>query len=287
MRLKLHKHLCRIFLLAMLGLQFANANAVTFTSITAIGDSLFDGGNEPTAVISAYKIYGLPSGVVPAPGYYNYKYCDGYTAIEYFAYFMGMYDVNHFFNFAVAGMETTNLPLALQQIYKRNATLDPTGLYVVFLGGNDIFQSTITRDQVAQNITDAVVDLYNHGARFFMILNQPKLSDAPNYNSLSTPQIEAVDIAYLAVNSALKTKLDALPFTASVAQIDTAHFSQLVTQYALSVGFTNTTDACIVNGIACATPHTYVYWDDVHFSDNTNSFLGSYMKSSLDAAGLR
>ncbi len=274
-------------LLLVLSCRVAAAAAFTFSSITAIGDSYFDGGNEPTAVVSSYKINGVPQNYIPVPGYYAFKYCDGYTSVEYFAYFMGMYDNNHFYNYGIAGLSTSNLPLVLSYIYSRNAALDPTGLYVIFNGGVDIFQSTVSREQTALNIANAVVDLYLHGARYFMVLNLPRMEDMPNYNRLSIAEIQSVTIAYQAVNSALKSKLSGLSFAANIVQIDMPTFSQLISQSATSVGFTNLSDACVINSRACATPHTYIYWDDIHWSDSTNSHLGSWMKARLDEAALR
>lgn len=261
-------------------------NAANFTSITVIGDSLFDGGNEETAVISAYKLWGNGDGFTAKPGYYKFKYCNGYTGAEYFAYYMGMYDKTHFFNYAVAGLSSIELPQVLTKIYEKNIILDPKGLFVIFVGAHDVFQSKISRDQSAENIKNAVADLYSHGARYFMVMNLPLMGDFPNYNALAAADINAANVAYKSINFALAEKLNNLSYAKSIVQFDTANFSSLINQYAYSVGFTNIKNACYTNTAVCNTPKAYIYWDDVHFTDTTNSYFGSFMQSKLLEANL-
>lgn len=275
-----------VLFIAILVLVSLPANAATFTNITVIGDSLFDGGNEDTAVISAYKLWGTGDGFTARAGYYKFKYCNGYTGAEYFAYYMGMYDKTHFFNYAVAGLSSIELPQVLAKIYEKSPNLDPKRLFVIFVGGHDVFQSKISRDQTAENIKNAVADLYSHGARYFMVINLPMMGDFPNYNVLPAADINAANVAYKAINTALAEKLSTLSYAKYIVQFDTANFSSLINQYAGSVGFTNIKSACYNSTSTCSTPKAYIYWDDVHFTDTTNSYFGSFMQSKLLEANL-
>ena len=276
----------KVWLIAISILISIPAQAANFTSITVIGDSLFDGGNEETAVISAYKLWGAGDGFTAKPGYYKFKYCNGYTAAEYFAYYMGMYDKTHFFNYAVAGLSSIELPQVLAKIYEKTPALDSKGLFVIFVGAHDVFQSKISRDQTAENIKNTVADLYSHGARYFMVMNLPMMGDFPNYNVLPAADINAANVAYKSINSALAQKLNSLSYASTIVQFDTANFSALINQYASSVGFTNINSACFNGTITCSTPKAYIYWDDVHFTDTTNSYFGSFMQSKLLEANL-
>ena len=85
---------------------------------------------------------------------------------------------------------------------------------------------------------------------------------------------------------ALAEKLNNLSYAKSIVQFDTANFSSLINQYAYSVGFTNIKNACYTITAVCSTPKAYIYWDDVHFTDTTNSYFGSFMQSKLLEANL-
>lgn len=253
------------------------ANAANFTSVTTIGDSAFDGGTEDTAVISAYKFqpYTLPA------GYYKSKYCDGYTSAEYLAYYIGHYNVNHFFNFGVAGSVSEDLDSILDNLYEHIPVLDPTGIYVIFIGSNDVFAKNTSSEQTAINIRTAVESLHQRGARYFMVLNLPKLSGLPVFNKSATRTQNEVNFAYTSINNALKNELDGLSYTDHIAQFDMDNFSTLIGLYARNVGFTNIADGCITRTGTCNSQDTYIFWDTIHFSNKTNSFLGAFMRDKL------
>jgi phospholipase/lecithinase/hemolysin len=48
--------------------------------------------------------------------------------------------------------------------------------------------------------------------------------------------------------------------------VDIAGFVQEVVDNPVAFGFANTTDGCLVDGVVCAEPKRYLFWDDVHFS---------------------
>jgi len=47
--------------------------------------------------------------------------------------------------------------------------------------------------------------------------------------------------------------------------VDVAGFVQEVVANPMAFGFHNTTDACLVDGVVCAEPNRYLFWDGVHF----------------------
>lgn len=272
-------YLIRKLLYTLLLAASFSAHAVTFTSVTAIGDSMFDGGIEETAVISAYKSQPFQA----APEYYNYKYTNSYTSVEYFAFFMGMYNPEQFFNYGLAGSASEDLPFILNKLYARTSVLDPTGIYVMMIGGHDIFESIISIQQTAINTRSAVESLHAHGAQYFIVLNLPRFTDLPNYNDLPQDKIEIANYAYKTINAALKKELDALPYAENIVQFDMENVSNIIENHAIEAGFSNIDDGCFnfETLTACDTPDTYIYWDDIHFSNKTNSFLGNFMRSEL------
>ena len=52
-------------------------------------------------------------------------------------------------------------------------------------------------------------------------------------------------------------------FRATRADVD-IRLADLKSAVAITTGFTNTTDPCVVNLVACASPDTYTYWDNLH-----------------------
>jgi outer membrane lipase/esterase len=62
-------------------------------------------------------------------------------------------------------------------------------------------------------------------------------------------------------NATLNNELANFRASHSGADVRLADFKAAV---AITTGFTNTTDPCVVNLVACATPDTYTYWDNLH-----------------------
>ncbi len=117
------------------------AEAATFTSLTIFGDSLVDAGN----------VYIATGGAIPpsSAGYFQGRFTNGYVYPDLLSFeLFGSPTVPYLAggtNFAVGGAQAvTNLdpsPDLQQQLMIFGASgqpIDPTGLYVLNFGGNDV-----------------------------------------------------------------------------------------------------------------------------------------------------
>jgi phospholipase/lecithinase/hemolysin len=255
-----------------------------FTSITVIGDSTSDGGNSENAVISFYKLWGDPFpqvGSNPKEPYFNYRFSNGYVAVEYMAYFLNLLGKNQFFNYAVGGASTSNIVPILDYLYlQTNATLDPTGLYVIELGQVDLLRNMNTPEVATTNISEGLKSLYSKGARHFLVINSMIMGYAPPYKNASQSEIDGASNISRNFNTLLATKVNALPFKDNITLFDfgqTIRIGQQNPEY----GFTKPYDACLVNGVACSNPDEYIFWDTVHLTDRAHSSIGFVLYTTM------
>ena len=101
--------------------------------------------------------------------------------------------------------------------------------------------------------------LYKAGARKFLVTNVPDVGATPRGQGLPSPATAtALSNGF---NGTLNNEL--ANFRASHSSAD-VRLADLKAAVAITAGFTNTTDPCVVNLVACATPDTYTYWDNLH-----------------------
>jgi len=193
----------RILSLAVASLFLgANASAVSFSSLTAFGDSLTDTGN----------VYAVTGGTIPAPPYFNGRFSNGPVWIETLAAQLGlpsgaapalMGGGNFAFGGARTGAQSSPVPGLLAQAVglwgPANPVADPTGLYVLVGGGNDMrdARSAFTTDSAADQAgrqaaaAAAVSNLYQNvgflasrGASNVLVANLPDLGATPEAAAL-------------------------------------------------------------------------------------------------------
>lgn len=242
--------------------------AFAYTSIAVVGDSFFDGGDTDTAVTSYYKLFG--GGLTPPP-YDHFRFTNGPTAAEYLANNLGLNNTSHFFNYAVGGATTNDIYSTVNSFLSTNPPLDTQGLYLLDGGGNDLLGLVNTPQDAAQNLVDTISLFSAHGANNFLVMGLPTNS-IPSFSEF---------------NSALNTKIRALslPVGANVLFFDTAQFLTDAAANALGNGITNTTDPCLVGGIACANPEQYVFWDNnLHFTTKIHEYIGQALTISVTSA---
>jgi phospholipase/lecithinase/hemolysin len=145
---------------------------------------------------------------------------------------------------------------------------DASALYVIDAAtvGNNIFavinnglsHSEITT-QAPTDIAKIMDKLYKAGARKFLVTNVPDVGATPRGQGLPSPATAtALSNGF---NGTLNNELANFRASHSGADVRLADFKSAV---AITTGFTNTTDPCVVNLVACATPDTYTYWDNLH-----------------------
>jgi outer membrane lipase/esterase len=244
----------------------------TYSQIVVFGASLSDNGNAVSIV----------PGLFPGAPYYPGRASNGLLWIDLVAAELGNEVkpfVNGGTNYAVGGARTCSISgasanpfdMCNQVVLYLAATLnkaDASALYVIDTTavGNNIF--TVINNGLSNNeiITSAPTDiarlmdrLYDAGARKFLVTNVPDVGVTPRGQGLPSP----------ATATALSNGFNGT-LNNELANFRTAHpgsdvrLADLKSAVAITTGFTNTTDPCVVNLVACATPDTYTYWDNLH-----------------------
>lgn len=147
---------------------------------------------------------------------------------------------------------------------------DPSALYVVWGGGNDLFN-----DDSAANVTATAARasalmsrLATAGAQYIMVPNVPPLGDIPKYatNSAKVISLNAASANYRdELNADLTASLSALAtqgITPTVYRVDAWTNTIRVMTYPERYGFTNVRSS--VQGNSGANPDNFLFWDDKH-----------------------
>ena len=183
----------------LLALTPAYAVAAKPSSVTFLGDSLSDTGNLETLM----SLYGLLD-PTPSPPYAPGVVSDGPVWSNYFAAAIGRpgdaapaltsaSGRNYAISTARTGTSGANgFPLGMLNqvglVDSKGQPADPTGLYAVFGGANDLFDAAALpnprdRDtavsQAVYNLSSIAQALYQRGARDFLIPNVPDLGMTP------------------------------------------------------------------------------------------------------------
>jgi outer membrane lipase/esterase len=250
----------------------SSKNGDKYSQLIVFGASLSDNGNAVSIV----------PGLFPGAPYYPGRASNCLLWIDLVAADLGNEVkpfVNGGTNYAVGGARTCEISgtsvnpfdMCNQVALYLAATLnraDASALYVIDAAsvGNNIFavinnglsNSEITT-QAPTDIAKMMDKLYNAGARKFLVTNVPDVGATPRGQGLPSPATAtALSNGF---NGTLNNELANFRASHSGADVRLADFKSAV---AITTGFTNTTDPCVVNLIACATPDTYTYWDNLH-----------------------
>jgi outer membrane lipase/esterase len=244
----------------------------TYSQMIVFGASLSDNGNAVSIV----------PGLFPGAPYYPGRASNGLLWIDLVAADLGNNVkpfVNGGTNYAVGGARTCEISgasvnpfdMCNQVVLYLASTLnraDASALYVIDAAtvGNNIFAvinnglsfNEITT-QAPTDIAKMMDKLYKAGARKFLVTNVPDVGATPRGQGLPSPATAtALSNGF---NGTLNNELANFRASHSGADVRLADFKSAV---AITTGFTNTTDPCVVNLVACATPDTYTYWDNLH-----------------------
>jgi phospholipase/lecithinase/hemolysin len=244
----------------------------TYSQIVVFGASLSDNGNAVSIV----------PGLFPGAPYYPGRASNGLLWIDVVAADLGNTVkpfVNGGTNYAVGGARTCEISGASVNpfdmcnqvvLYLASALnrADASALYVIDAAtvGNNIFAvinnglsfNEITT-QAPTDIAKIMDKLYKAGARKFLVTNVPDVGATPRGQGLPSPATAtALSNGF---NGTLNNELANFRASHSGAVVRLADFKSAV---AITTGFTNTTDPCVVNLVSCATPDTYTYWDNLH-----------------------
>jgi len=310
----MHRRLLALATTSLLALPFLPGAAhATYDAEYVFGDSLSDRGNLAETGILQVEA-GLPVTNYPSPPSNHDSFTNGPVSVQVLAsalglnanpslWLTGFQDVNNLFggsaytpgtNYAVAGATAAasaqggspliNLP---QQVgaYLTHAggTADPTALYTVFIGGNDVRDAALQgtgAPAVAAGVSAellAIQALAADGARNFLVPNVPNVGVIPEF-AQQNPSLAAAATTYSQLyDSELAAGLAslALPAGTDVTQFDLYAFNASIAANASAYGITNTTDPCFTATplSAAASPacgpnganvNTFAYWDSIH-----------------------
>lgn len=311
----------------LLGLK-ADTCWAQFSGLIAFGDSLSDRGNTYQTLLgdesgSDQNVYDL-IGYTAAPMRYDAgRWSNGPLWLEHLGAELGLAPLQRNngtqpltagTDFAFGGATTgTNNPFDLFGIVDLpkqvenylsivGGSASPTSLYSVWAGGNDViyyieFGSSDTHQQhaekIAANIKTAVTDLYNAGARHFLVPNLPPLGDKPDF--VDTPHQAIANDIVAAFNTSLEQSMMDLRVQfpeLKVATWDVYTDFNGVLQDPASFGFSNIKDPAYSSkdasgtalpypGAVVANPNEHLFWDDTHPTAAGHALLGQYAFESL------
>ncbi|MEO5753769.1 MAG: SGNH/GDSL hydrolase family protein [Chthoniobacterales bacterium] len=148
-------------------------------------------------------------------------------------------------------------------------TVDPAALYIVWGGGNDLFDDDSAENvtATAQRVASLVEQLARAGAVYILTPNVPPLGLVPNYKD-DPDQAAALNAASADYRDELNAELDA-----SIATLASESIS--ITLYRLDIyglfyrlaanpedyGFVNISDSSQGESVD---PDEYLFWDDIH-----------------------
>lgn len=123
-------------------------------------------------------------------------------------------------------------------------SLSQTDIVTVWAGANDQFQNTVDQRVVVGNITQSIKDLYNKGARRFLVLNLPNLGDTPGFRSNFIMR-SLLNSRTSSFNSSLSTALRNLKLShASIKLYDVNGLFKSIIRTPTNFGLDDTSNSC-------------------------------------------
>jgi phospholipase/lecithinase/hemolysin len=319
-----------LFILSVLLPGWLSAE-IAYDGVVAFGDSLTDTGNKfaETGDAKTPPYRDLLDFFLVADGPYargGHHHSNGATWIEQFARPLDLGDAVRpalrdpgvATNYAYGGArasgvipvipnENKHLPAQVGQFLADfNMGIPTEALYVVFIGGNDIFDATVasTIDQTGTTslaILDLAVDsvdeqikrLHDSGARKFLVITAPDLGITPAVRIVDEELAGGFGIITGAAtdfsdyyNFMLAGKLLSLGALSDIEIITyniTPTFRELVNNPS-AFGLENGTGLCVMPDIppyACKKPDDYVFWDGVHPTKVTHGIFAAEVADVL------
>jgi len=255
-------------------LAVSTAKADTFDAMYVFGDSLSDVGN-------AYIASG---GTTPAsPPYSNGRFSNGNLWVQDLATSYNLPAVQASLaggnDYAVGGATTSstglgNLGWQLSQFSAAHPVANPNGLYMIWIGANDLnailssnpspAQATAEALQVVANIDGAITTLAGDGAKNFLVVTVPDLGKTPDAIAAGPAGVAAASGLSGAFDSALVSSLGAFAGGPNISVLDTYSLLDAAVANPSGYGFSNVTAPCLVGTVVCANPNSYLFWDGEH-----------------------
>lgn len=273
----INKKLVTTLLIVTLSLITSSAFAVKFSDFYYVGDSLTDIGNNPD--------------------YVNHRQPGGINWSQFLAGKFGQGISNsdkggH--NYAYVGAKSDDVHGALSQttqLLADHPRLDNKALYSLWIGANDLMSVLKpapqplpvifgTINNCAANIATILTQMHNAGARYFLVGNMPNLGDTAE--GYTKDPLTRLFLKFLAqsMNNSIRTAVNQLPF--DVIQVDDFGLLNAVNAHPAEYGFIHVGDK-MCKGSGDPNCKGYLFWDEIHPSQQGHSMLADYDYSILAA----
>jgi outer membrane lipase/esterase len=294
----------------------ANPTTIPIKDMYVLGDSLSDQGNLFLATSEIGPAFNVPP-LPDANFYFDGRFSNGEIYAGQLANMLGFTigpSLAGGNNFAFGGARTTynivepplgpfpvgafpwSLNLEVQAFLDRVAPkgADPTTLYVVFSGSNDVgdilarrLDPAATIATTVNGIRNAILAFRSVGGRHILVPNIPNLGVSPSVTRLGPAVAALATNLSIAYNTALAAMLDQID-QGDIIRFNTFDLINTVVAQPLTFGFTNVTQPCY-NGFVtpnpsptvCAMPDTYAFWDVEHPTTALHAVLANAMFESM------
>jgi phospholipase/lecithinase/hemolysin len=282
------------------------AQTPAFTKVVVFGDSLSDNGNIAHRTRDEVG-FSYPSGNF---NYSDYRFTNSSDTTPSSERFVGVWheQLTHLFlhvpsatnsldggsNYAFGGATTVNgssertiinnpipfgggdFEITIDNMgkqvddYLASAVIDPNALYMLWGGGNDLFDDSRAAnvDATSARVCALIRRLATAGARKFLVLNVPPLGSIPNYAG-QTAKVISLDMASAAYRTRLNSDLNATinvlagqGITVQIYRVDTWLSTIRILAEPSKYGFTNVRDES--QDDSSADPDEFLFWDDIH-----------------------
>lgn len=179
----------------------------------------------------------------------------------------------------------------LAQIGQRVAAgpLDPNALYLVWAGPNDYFlpESLLSPNTVPNaisNLGTGLTQLYNAGARNFLVPNMANLGLTPAMQAEGPLAAGLASLRSAEHNAALAQLLGTLDQSLALADFRTVDVFGLLNSAALNpdqYGLSNTDTPCQTTPGCAGNPSGYLFWDGVHITTAAHQVVGHAFAAAL------
>jgi phospholipase/lecithinase/hemolysin len=154
--------------------------------------------------------------------------------------------------------------------YLAGSTPDPNALYVLWGGGNDLFDDSSTANVIATSArVKALIQRFaTAGVRKFLVPNVPPLGSIPNYvgQTAKVVSLDAASAAYRTrLNADLNATINALAgqgIAVTIYRVDVWLSTVRILAEPSKYGFTNVRDSAQFD--TSADPDKFLFWDDIH-----------------------
>ncbi len=306
-------HFLKLVCFAVIGISsLPTAWAQTYTGMVSFGDSLSDLGNTVATLSTFGEPFVREQTGYNANFYFNGRFSNGPLWSERLNDELGFgtmlrnngTDLLTGSNFAWAGSTSgtgntsillpnlrTQVDFYTAQIPTNTFLPDPsTTLFTIWSGGNDVINlvdhgTLITPEQVAENISIAITNLYDAGGRTFLVPNLPPLGFKPDYVFDPVKQAAAnafVDSYNLLLENTLNTLSGNLA-DSTIISLDIAAFFLDAIDDPAAFGLTNVTETAYTPfsgpnppppyGLVVGNPEQYLFWDNSHATTSINFLI--------------